>query len=90
MPDGSRPPSKQKPATVAADRLKSLVERIEKLEEERKAIGGDIRDVYSEAKGSGFDVKTMRQVVRLRKMDSADREEQETMLDLYKQALGMV
>ena len=70
--------------------LKSFVERIEKLEEERKAIGGDIRDVYSEAKGSGFDVKTMRNVVRLRKMDAAERDEQETMLDLYKQALGMI
>ena len=90
MPDGSRPPSKTKPATVAADRLKSFVERIEKLEEERQAIGGDIRDVYSEAKGSGFDVKTMRSVVRLRKMDAAERDEQETLLDLYKQALGMI
>lgn len=90
MPDGSRPPAKQKPATIAADRLKSFVERIEKLEEERKAIGGDVRDVYAEAKGAGFDVKTMRAVVRLRKLDAADREEQDTMLDLYKQALGMV
>ncbi|MBL8673935.1 MAG: DUF2312 domain-containing protein [Rhodospirillales bacterium] len=89
MPDGSRP-IKTKPATIAADRLKSFVERIEKLEEEKKAIGGDVRDVYSEAKGAGFDVKTMRQVVRLRKLDSAERDEQETMLDLYKQALGMV
>jgi uncharacterized protein (UPF0335 family) len=88
MPDGS--PMKQKPSTVAADRLKSFVERIEKLEEEKKAIGSDIRDVYSEAKGVGFDVKTMRQVVRLRKMDSAEREEQEQMLDVYKQALGMI
>ncbi len=88
MPDGS--PIKQKPATIAADRLKSFVERIEKLEEEKKAIGADIRDVYSEAKGVGFDVKTMRQVVRLRKMDSAEREEQESLLDVYKQALGML
>ena len=90
MPDGSRPPTKTKPATVPADRLKSFVERIEKLEEEKKAIGADIRDVYSEAKGVGFDVKTMRQVVRLRKMDSAEREEQESLLDVYKQALGML
>jgi uncharacterized protein (UPF0335 family) len=88
MPDGS--PIKQKPANIAADRLKSFVERIEKLEEEKKAIGADIRDVYSEAKGVGFDVKTMRQVVRLRKMDSAEREEQESLLDVYKQALGML
>jgi uncharacterized protein (UPF0335 family) len=90
MPDGSRPPTKTKPATVAADRLKSFVERIEKLEEERKAIGGDIRDVFSEAKGTGFDVKTMKQVIRLRKMDAADREEQDSLLDVYKQALGMI
>ena len=90
MPDGSRPPVKTKPSAVAADRLKSFIERIEKLEEERQAIGGDIRDVYSEAKGSGLDVKTMRYVVRLRKMDAAERDEQETMIDLYKQALGMV
>ena len=89
MPDGSRPPTKTKPATVAADRLKSFVERIEKLEEERKAIGGDIRDVYSEAKGVGYDVKTMRRIVSLRRMDAADREEQETLLDTYKHALGM-
>ena len=88
MPDGS--PLKQKPSAIAADRLKSFVERIEKLEEEKKAIGADIRDVYSEAKGVGFDVKTMRQVVRLRKMDSAERSEQEALLDVYKQALGML
>lgn len=89
MPDGSRP-IKTKPANISAERLKSFVERIEKLEEERKAIGGDIRDVYSEAKGGGFDVKVMRKVIGLRKMDAADRDEQETMLDVYKQALGMV
>jgi len=88
MPDGS--PMKQKPSNIAADRLKSFVERIEKLEEEKKAIGSDIRDVYSEAKGTGFDVKTMRTIVKLRKMDSAERDEQETLLDVYKQALGMI
>ncbi|TXL69792.1 DUF2312 domain-containing protein [Vineibacter terrae] len=88
MPDGS--PMKQKPSNIAADRLKSFVERIEKLEEEKKAIGADIRDVYSEAKGTGFDVKAMRQIVKLRKMDSAERDEQETLLDVYKQALGMI
>ncbi|HEX2886578.1 DUF2312 domain-containing protein [Vineibacter terrae] len=81
---------KQKPSNIAADRLKSFVERIEKLEEEKKAIGADIRDVYSEAKGTGFDVKAMRQIVKLRKMDSAERDEQETLLDVYKQALGMI
>ncbi|TWT03975.1 DUF2312 domain-containing protein [Reyranella sp. CPCC 100927] len=88
MPDGS--PMKQKPSNIAADRLKSFVERIEKLEEEKKAIGSDIRDVYSEAKGTGFDVKTMRTLIKLRKMDSAERDEQETLLDVYKQALGMI
>ncbi|WP_178130721.1 DUF2312 domain-containing protein [Reyranella sp. CPCC 100927] len=81
---------KQKPSNIAADRLKSFVERIEKLEEEKKAIGSDIRDVYSEAKGTGFDVKTMRTLIKLRKMDSAERDEQETLLDVYKQALGMI
>lgn len=81
---------KTKPATISAERLKSFVERIEKLEEERKAIGGDIRDVYSEAKGGGFDVKTMRKLIALRKMDAADRDEQEAILDVYRQALGML
>lgn len=75
---------------VNADRLKSFVERIEKLEEERKAIGGDIKDVYSEAKGVGYDVGTMRKVVRLRAMDAADRAEQETLLDVYWHALQTV
>lgn len=70
-------------------RLKGFVERVEKLEEERAAIGSDIRDIYSEAKGSGYDVATLRKVVQLRKMDAADRAEQETLLDVYKHALGM-
>ena len=74
---------------VAADRLRSLVERIERLEEERKAIGDDVRDVYSEAKGVGYDVKTMRKIVSIRKMDASDRAEQETLLDTYMHALGM-
>lgn len=90
MPDGSAVSKKVKPAEVAADRLKSFIERIEKLEEERKAIGGDIRDVYSEAKGVGYDVKTMRKIVSLRKMDAADRDEQDALLDTYKHALGMI
>ena len=91
MPDGSAVSKKTKAAgPVSAERLKSFVERIEKLEEERHAIGGDIRDVYSEAKGVGYDVKTMRKIVSLRKMDAADRDEQETLLDTYKHALGMV
>ena len=74
---------------VAADRLKSFVERIERLEEEKKALADDIREVYSEAKGSGFDVKVMRQIVRLRKMDSADRREQDEILAVYIRALDM-
>lgn len=82
--------SKTKAGPISAERLKSLIERIEKLEEERKAIGGDIKDVYSEAKGVGYDVKAMRKVVSLRQMDAADRSEQETLLDVYKHALGMV
>jgi uncharacterized protein (UPF0335 family) len=75
---------------IAADQLRSLIERIERLEEEKAALGGDIRDIYAEAKGHGFDTKIMRQIVRLRKMDKADRQEQETLLDLYKQALGLL
>jgi len=73
----------------AKDQLKSLVERIERLEEEKAALAADIREVYSEAKGVGFDTKIMRQVVRLRRLDRADRQEQEAILDLYLAALGM-
>ncbi len=75
---------------IASDRLKSFVERIERLEEEKKGIADDIKDVYAEAKSAGFDVKVMRQVVRLRKMDASDRAEQEEILDLYKHALDMI
>ena len=74
---------------VQADRLKLLIERIERLEEEKKGIADDIRDVYAEAKAVGYDPKTMRQVVRLRKMDNADRREQDDLLETYKAALGM-
>ncbi len=74
---------------IAADRLRSFIERIERLEEEKAALAGDIREVFAEAKSNGFDTKIMRQVVRLRKMENADREEQEMLLDLYKRALGM-
>jgi uncharacterized protein (UPF0335 family) len=76
-------------ANFAKDQLKSLVERVERLEEEKTALSGDIREVYAEAKGHGFDVKIMRQVVRLRKLDSGQREEQDALLDLYMSALGM-
>ena len=74
---------------IAAERLRSFIERIERLEEERAALGADIREVYSEAKGVGFDTKIMRQLIRLRRLDSQDRQEQEAVLDLYKSALGM-
>ena len=73
----------------AKDQLRSLMERIERLEEERAALSGDVREVYSEAKGFGFDTRVIRQVVRLRKLDRADRQEQEAILDLYLSALGM-
>jgi len=82
--------NRTKAGPISADRLKSLVERIEKLEEERKSIGGDIKDVYSEAKGVGYDVGTMRAIVALRAKDASDRAEAETLLDVYKHALGMV
>jgi len=74
---------------LAADRLRSLVERIERLEEEKAALAADVREVYSEAKSAGFDVKTLRQVIRLRKLDRNDRQEQEALLDLYKRALDL-
>ena len=73
----------------AAGQLKSLVERIERLEEEKAALAADIKDVFAEAKGNGFDTKIMRQILKLRKMDKDDVDEQETLLDLYKQALGI-
>jgi uncharacterized protein (UPF0335 family) len=74
---------------IAADRLRSLIERIERLEEERKALGSDIKDIYAEAKSAGFDVKVIRQIIRLRKQEPAEVEEQETLLDVYRRALGM-
>jgi uncharacterized protein (UPF0335 family) len=73
----------------AKEHLKSFVERVERLEEEKAALAADIREIYAEAKGQGFDTKIMRQVVRLRKLESADRQEQEAILDLYLSALGM-
>jgi uncharacterized protein (UPF0335 family) len=73
----------------AKEHLKSFIERVERLEEERTALTADIREVYSEAKGQGFDTKIMRKVVALRKLETADRQEQEAMLDLYLSALGM-
>jgi len=82
---------KDQPATrFAKDQLKAIVERIEKLEEEKKASSDDIRDVYAEAKGNGFDPKALRSIVRMRKMDSDERREQQEVLDTYLHALGML
>jgi uncharacterized protein (UPF0335 family) len=75
---------------IAGDRLKSFIERIERLEEEKKVLTADIKEVYAEAKGSGFDTKIMRQLIRLRRMDKDDLDEQETLLDVYKRAIGML
>lgn len=74
---------------ISADHLRSFIERIERLEEEKQALQADIKDVYAEMKGTGFDVKIARQIVRLRKMETHDREEMEEILDLYKKAVGM-
>ena len=82
---------KEAPATkFAKDQLKAIIERIERLEEEKKTISDDIRDVYAEAKGNGFDTKALRAIVRLRKQDANERAEQETILETYMQALGML
>src|SRR6201990_143229 len=79
------------PATrFAKDQLRAIIERVERLEEEKKAIADDIRDVYAEAKGNGFDTKALRTVVRMRKQDANERQEQETILETYMQALGML
>ncbi len=74
---------------IAADRLRSLIERIERLEEEKKGISSDIRDIFAEAKGAGFDVKTMRTILKLRKMNAADRDEQEFLIETYRKALDL-
>ena len=79
MPDG---------AGISAQRLKSFIQRIERLEVEKKALGADIREVYSEAKSTGFDAKIMRQVVKIRQMDKSEREEQESLLQVYLEAVG--
>ena len=81
---------KEEPATTfAKDQLKAIIERIERLEEEKKTISDDIRDVYAEAKGNGFDAKIMRKIVSIRKQDREKRREEETILDLYLAALGI-
>ena len=74
---------------IAADRLRQFFERVERLEEEKAALASDVREVYAEAKSVGFDPKIMRQIVRLRKMNEADQQEMEALIDTYKHALGM-
>ncbi len=74
---------------IAADRLRSIVERVERLEEERRGLADNIKDIFAEAKSAGFDVKVVRQIISIRKKEPAEVEEQETLLDLYRRALGM-
>ena len=78
------------PASFAKDQLRSIIERIERLEEEKQALADDIKEVYGEAKANGFDTKILRTVVKLRKEDANERQEREALLDLYMHALGMV
>jgi uncharacterized protein (UPF0335 family) len=75
---------------IAGERLRSFIERIERLEEEKRTLAEDIKEVFAEAKGSGFDAKIMRQIIKIRRMDKDDLDEQETLLDIYKRALGML
>lgn len=74
---------------IAVDRLRTIVERIERLEEERKGLANDIKDIYAEAKSAGFDVPIIRRIIRARKQEPAEVEEQETLFDVYRRALGM-
>lgn len=74
---------------INSSRLQSLIELIEQLEEEKSVIASDIRDVYAKAKGAGFDVKVMRAIIKLRKMNAADRDEQDALIDMYRNALGL-
>ena len=74
---------------VAGEHLRSYIDRIERLEEEKAGLAADIRDIYAEAKGNGFDARTMRRIVTLRKLDQGERDEQEALLDLYRRALDM-
>lgn len=74
---------------IAVDRLRSLIERVERLEEEKSELAGDIRDIFAEAKSAGFDVKTMRKIIKLRKQNAADRDEEEYLLETYRRALDL-
>jgi uncharacterized protein (UPF0335 family) len=92
MADGTGPIEHKTKATagpVAGDVLRKYIERIERLEEEKKALSGDIREIYSEAKGNGFEPRVMRKVVSLRKMKDADRQEEEALLEVYRAAVGV-
>jgi uncharacterized protein (UPF0335 family) len=90
MPASAAAENEQPAVRFAKDQLKAIVERIEKLEEEKKAISDDIRDVYGEAKANGFDVKALRQIIKLRKIEPTERDEQEAILETYMHALGML
>lgn len=87
--DGSDQPNAETSQTVAAGQLRSFIERVERLLEEKQAIADDVKEVYAEMKGTGFDTKAVRAIVRLRAEDQAKRQEREAILDLYKSALGM-
>ena len=90
MPASAAAETEQASVRFAKDQLKAIVERIEKLEEEKKAISDDIRDVYAESKANGFDVKALRAIIRLRKIEPTEREEQDAILETYMHALGML
>lgn len=87
--DNNPPEATDEGTAIAAGQLRSFIERVERLMEEKQTIADDIKEVFAEAKGTGFDTKTMRTLIRLRNMDQAERQEAEAMLDLYKAALGM-
>lgn len=87
---GTAPGISEASHSFAKGQLKAIIERIERLEEEKKTIADDIKDIYAEAKGSGFDVKVLRTIVRMRKQDADTRQEQEAILETYLQALGMI
>ena len=84
----TRPATAEGEGTIAAQRLRNFIDRVERLEEDKAAVANDIKEVFAEAKGEGYDVKALKAVIRIRKMDRADREEQEALLDLYLSAIG--
>ncbi|MHC2241514.1 uncharacterized protein (UPF0335 family) [Bradyrhizobium elkanii] len=89
-PMTKKPAAETRATTIAKDQLKSIIERVERLTEEKKTISDDIRDVFAEAKGNGFDVKALRAIIRIRQQDPIDREADEAILEAYMQALGML